>query len=256
MKKYILAISLLVALLFVIGCGKQAAETEETTTKATTTAPAKTVTTAPAKTVEPEATTEEEPETTTKEPEKVMNKQVAALLQKHIGRVSSVKYMYQDATNKPEEWETWVKGDKMHVKLREMDNVEGDIYVDNIYLDLAKKTAVGYCERNVYRCADPNQAVTVKFAKYFRKTPLEWIEEVSYAEKETEEQMSMRTVWKVKYTEGTKTTYMWVDDYYGLPVKVRIVDGSETTEYVYEDIAFNSVEDDDLSHGFVSASYN
>jgi hypothetical protein len=144
----------------------------------------------------------------------------------------------------------------MHVKLREMDNVKGDIYVDNIYLDLSAKKAVGYCERNVYRCADPNSPIDVSFAKYYRKTPFEWINEVTYAEKTSEEQMQQRNTWEIEYTEDDERVTMWVDEYYGLPVKIRVVKDGSASEYIFEDISFNSVDDSDLEHSLVTQSYN
>ena len=248
MKNKYLAIFvvLCVAFMFLVGCGAKEeapAEKESPSTKHVT---------EPEESAEPEPEEEAEPEP---EPAKKPSKQIQELLDKYKGRVQSVKYMYQDQTIKPEEWETWVKGDKMHVKLREMDNIREDVYIDQVYLDLSSKTAVGYCERTAYRCADPNSPVEVNFKKYYRKTPFEWIDEVTYAEKEAEEQMQQRNVWKIKYTEGSKTTTMWVDEYYGIPVKVRVADGGTVNEYIFEDIGFNAVDDSDLEHKLIKVTY-
>jgi hypothetical protein len=240
-----------IALLFLAGCAKTQPVAQEPAVAAPKEAPAKTVEPTPTKAMGAPVETPAEPE-----PAQVMSKDMKALLQKHVGRVTSLKYMYQDQTNKPEEWETWVTGSKMHVKLRELDNVRGDVYVDSIYIDLASKSAKAYCEMKVYRCADPNSAVDVNFNKYYRKTPIEWIESVTYAEKLAEEQMQMRTVWKIQYTDGPKTVTMWVDDYYGVPVKIRVAEGGAVNDYNFEDIAFNSVEDTDLDHNYVTVSYN
>jgi hypothetical protein len=232
--------------MFLVGCPKPQVEPEEEP---------KEVVSKPKE--EPEEA-EEEPEEVEAEPEpvRVPTKKIQELLQKHVGRVTSLRYMYQDQTMKPEEWETWIKGNKMHVKLREMDNVRGDVYIDNVYLDIAKQEAVGYCERPVYRCADPNSPIDVSFKKYYRKTAFEWIEEVTYAEKEAEEQMQQRNVWKLKYTEDGKTVTMWVDEYYGIPLKVRVVEGSAVNEYIFEDLGFNAVDDSDLEHGFIEKGYH
>ncbi|MBW2964652.1 hypothetical protein KY363_04290 [Candidatus Woesearchaeota archaeon] len=254
-KHIVIAMILGIVLMFLAGCAQQQAAPAPVPKSSE---PAKTVTSAPTQEAEPATTTtttKTEPATTTTTTTKTMTKAMSQLLQKHIGRVTSLQYMYQDATNKPEEWETWIKDNKMHVKLREMDNVKEDVYIDNIYMDLNAQSAKGYCERAVYRCADPNTAVDVKFAKYYRKTPLEWIQEVTYAEKIAEEQMQSRTVWKIQYEKDGTTVLMWVDDYYGVPVKVKETKGSVVNDYIFEDIAFNSVDDSDLSHGLVTTTY-
>jgi len=238
---------LAIVAMFLAGCSGQPAvpEKEEVPVKETVT-PAKEVEQSPA----------EETESTVDEPvQKVPDKKMQELLKKHVGRITSLSYMYQDATNKPEEWETLVKDGKMVVKLREMDNVQGEVYIDNVYMDLDKKSAEGYCERAVYRCKDPNTAVDVKFAKYYRKTPIEWIEGVTYAVKDSEEQMQQRTVWKIISEEDGKKTTMWVDDYYGVPLKVRVVENGVTSDFIYEDLSYNSVEDSSLAHSFVTKGY-
>jgi len=254
MKRYIIAVFLMaLVLMMVAGCAAPQAEPDDDTEPVRKSTPREQE---PAP--EPEEREEPEPED---EPEEVearppMNKKVAELLTKHEGRVKSLKYMYQDATMKPEEWETWIMGNKMHVKLREMDNIKGDVYIDNVYLNLATNDAEGYCERNVYRCADPNSPVDVQFRKYYRKTPIEWIQEVTYAEKEAEEQMQQRNVWKIWYEKDGEKTTMWVDEYYGVPVRVEVRSGGVKSEYIFEDIGFNAVDDSDLEHAFVTQSYN
>jgi len=225
------------------------------------TAPEKVIKSEPATTPvvsEPEEVIEE-PEEVEEEPEEVVlrapNKKIQELLKKHNGRVTSMTYMYQDQTNHPEEWETWVKDGKMHIKLRELDNVRDEVYIDNIYLDISSKDAKGHCERKVMRCSEPNKPVDVRFEKYNRKTPLDWIKSVTYAEKVAEEQMQMRTVWKIQYEEDGKQIFMWVDEYYGVPAMVRVVDNGAVNNYVFEDISFNSVDDDDLEHQQITVTY-
>ena len=245
-NKYVsLVLVFSIAFLFLAGCATQPQvqdDDDEPVIKPITTP----------KEVEVEPDDEPEPEP---EPAKVMNKKVAELLQKHVGRVNSMRYMYQDQTIKPEEWETWIKGDRTHVKLREMDNIRDDVYIDNIYFNTATQTAEAYCERPVYRCVDPNSPVDVNYKKYVRKTPFDWINEITYAEKESEEQMQQRNVWKLVSKEDGKTTTMWVDEYYGIPLRVIVQEGSSVNEYIYEDIGFNDADESDLEHGFISKTY-
>ncbi|MFH1064689.1 MAG: hypothetical protein V1729_06405 [Candidatus Woesearchaeota archaeon] len=253
MKKIVTVFLIIgLAMMLIAGCASQEAAPEKSTEPTKTVASKDTE----EKTAEPAPVAEEPKEVVAAPaPTKVPDKKVAELLKKHVGRITSLKYMYQDETINPEEWETWVKGDLMHVKLREMDNVKGDVYIDNVYLNLKTKTAKGYCERKVMRCTSPNEAIDVAFSKYYRKGPLDWINGVTYAKKEAEEQMQMRNVWKLSYEENGKTTILWVDEYYGVPVKVHVVDGSEIDEYVFEDIAFNTIDDSDLTHKSIDTAY-
>ena len=130
-KYLILALAVSIALLFLAGCAAPQEAPEEVKK------PVSSPIAEPEPQPEPEADMAEPEAQPEPEPAKVPTKKVRELLQKHVGRVSSLRYMYQDQTIKPEEWETWIKGDRMHVKLRELDNIRDDVYVDNVYLNLA-----------------------------------------------------------------------------------------------------------------------
>lgn len=254
MKKIFLSILaiMVVAMFALAGCGSADVSDEETkpVPKTTTKTTPKTVETAPEPRAEP---VEAEPEP---EPAKQMNSKVADLLTKHT-KVKSLQYMYQDPSNYPMEWPTWLKGTKMAMDLREVTEVSGDTYVSKVYLNTASKTAKGFCESKVYRCADPNEEVDLRFPKYIRKTPFDWIKAVTYAEKEAEETKQQRQVWKLKFEDSDGNSgYMWVDDYYGVPMEVWVGSGSSAKKYIFEDLAVNAVEDSDLEHQMVTGSYN
>ncbi len=260
MKKIVSILAILVIAMFVLsGCGSKEISAPEEVKTVSHPSPTDDVKTAPQPEPEPQpaeqynSAPEPEPETA---PVKEPSKKVKDLLSKH-SRVKSLHYMYQDPLNYPAEWPTWIKDNKMHIDLRTLDQVNSDTYVNQVYLDKASKTAVGYCESNEFKCKDPNQAVKVKFAKYNRKSPIDWIEGVTYAEIETTETMQQRTVVRLAYTDdkGAKVV-MWVDDYYGVPVKVEVTKDGDKKRYVFEDLAFNNVEDSDLKHQTIAERYN
>ena len=260
MKKSILALLaiLVIAMFVVAGCGGQKASAPDDEPAPV---PKKT---APSPAPEPEEETQmakpepkaaPEPEAAPEPaPTKAVSKKVAELLKKH-SRVTSMNYLYQDRLNYPMEWPTYVKGSKMAIDLRELEEIDNDVFISKVYLDTSSKSAKAYCESKVYRCKDPNQALDVTFAKYKHKTPLEWIKEVTYAESAGEETMQQRLTVKITYEEDGKQVSMWVDDYYGIPMRVEIKDGSDVKKYIFEDLAINAVSDSDITHQLITETY-
>lgn len=250
MKRTILALlAVFVIAIFISGCGQ--AEVSAPEDEQPSPAPRPAPEPEPEEEVqvaEPEPAPEPEPEP---EPVKQMSKTVRDLLEDH-SRVKSLGYLYQDARNYPMEWPTWVRGNEVAMDLREPVQASGDNYITKVYLNTASKTAEGYCESKIHRCEDPNEAVSVTYAKYKRKTPIDWIKSVKYAEKESEETMQQRRVLKLQFESfDGDSGVMWVDDYYGVPMEVWVESGSDTTKYIFEDISFNSVTDSDLEHQYM-----
>ncbi|MBI5061565.1 MAG: hypothetical protein HZB67_04605 [Candidatus Aenigmarchaeota archaeon] len=176
-------------------------------------------------------------------------KHVRDLLAKQGLKVKSMIFMYQDPQNKPEKDQYFIKGEKIKISLAQLDHISDNIYVTTIYLDRSTQEAIGYCEAKMYRCKDPNKPFPVPFSKYERKTPVDWIAGVTYAEEVSSERIDDREVAVLQFEEDGSAVKMWLDTFFGVPLKIQVMkSGSIVDEYIFEDIAFNSVTDDQLVH--------
>ena len=59
--------------------------------------------------------------------------------------------------------------------------------------------------------------------------------------------MDERSVVKIKYQDGSEETEMWLDETYGVPLKV-VVNSGET--YMFKDFQFNTLSDGDVVPAF------
>ncbi|MBI4738646.1 hypothetical protein HY772_03655 [Candidatus Woesearchaeota archaeon] len=175
-------------------------------------------------------------------------KRVRDLLAKQGLKVKSMIFMYQDPQNKPEKDRYFIKGEKMKIALAQLDHITDNIYVNTIYLDLSTQEAVGYCEAKMYRCKDPNKPFPVPLSKYERKTPVDWITGITYAEEIGSETIDNRGVTILQFEDDGSTVKMWLDVFFGVPLKIQVANGTIVDEYIFEDISFNSVTDDQLVH--------
>ena len=233
--KRILVLLTVLLLVFVAGCGDKEVAAPSVAAPEEPAAPTEPAETAPVAEPEPE------PEPA---PTQQNDADVVKLLEKHT-KVKSLSYMYQDPENYPEFHEYIVKDDKIAViyTVLDQDNPVGKI--DSIYIDLSAKKATAYCERASYNaCPDKNKEHPLTFSTYVRDTSIDWIEKVEYAEITGQEQLDNRNVKVLKTTIDGKDTTMWVDDYYGTPLKIDY--GGD--EYRFQDTAFNAVDEMDLEH--------
>jgi len=124
-------------------------------------------------------------------------------------------------------------------------------YYDTIYVQLG----IGCCEK-LSRCKSHNIDNTDKkfdvdiSTLTLSKTPYQWIKEV----KEDAiilgpQTISQRSVTFIQYTndEGN-IVQMWIDDTYGVPHKIVIVDSddNELARYQFNDMLFNGIKDNDM----------
>ncbi len=199
--------------------------------------------------------TEEVKETPKVEPTKALEQQaeqlspeLKELLNKHEGNVKSYQYKFtQPPDNVPVDF-YWVKGDKIKIELQPKNTYDAANYFSVVYLDDKTKDAVAYCEDRS-RCRDIlNKKFDVAYNDYRKTTALEWLNDVNKATAKIlqTEQVYDLTTSRVQYTKDGSTVDMWIDETYGIPVKVRISAGDQKKLYEYRDLVANTVTDEDL----------
>lgn len=273
MKKIFFVISALLVMLLFAGCAavkqeaapakEEAAEAEpqvevqEKTEAAPAAAPAPT-TPAPTPAAAPKTTTTPAPQETTTvvEQSKELSPELKELLGKADAKLQSMVYLYAGPTTQNRFLNTYlVKGKYIKVDLYEVDPYVLETYFDSVYLDTEAKTATGRCEEKS-RCMSQSidntkKIFNVSYDDYRLKTPYEWVKEVIFAEIVGPEVMDGRAVTKIKYHDARSSTEMWIDNTYGVPIKLVIAydDGTKET-HQFKDYKFNTLGVADVTPAF------
>ena len=168
----------------------------------------------------------------------VISAEIEQLLSKSKN-VESMSYDYK-RVEKPLERpvNVWIKKLIVKQELIVQTDVINKNVMDTIIFDTAAHTANAYCESRNY-CLKTGDAGTVDYDQYYIKTPLDWIDGITSAEKISEAKIGDRTVWQLRTKDGVS---LWVDTYYGVPLRVDF--GSERHEF--QNPLFNSVRDQDV----------
>jgi len=164
---------------------------------------------------------------------------IAKFLEQYRKEVKNYKFTYKS--------NTWVvEGDKAKILLfRVLQNQYHAPYIDTIYLDLTRQTAVGVCEGHDQiirkQCAvrqTLDKQYAMPYVQFKINLPHEWLVEfqnlyVTLAE--TPQLVMDRETVHLKHSTNTRMTDMFIDPGIGLPVVV--VDNN--IEYHYENMAKN-----------------
>ncbi|MFQ5474519.1 MAG: hypothetical protein ACE5DM_01655 [Candidatus Nanoarchaeia archaeon] len=231
MKKAILVVAMLMLAVFLIGCGKEDVEV-------------RTVESEPAAPSEQAPATA--PTTAVPAPEPAapaMDEELTGLLEKN-SKVKSMYYKYSDPDIFPVEHLYWVKDTKITIKYTEVDQDNPVGKIDTIYLDTLGKKATAYCEKAIRSCEDRNKAYPIIYVDYITKTPLDWSSKITNGEVLGQEQIDNRNAVRISTRIDGRDTMIWLDNFYGLPLKVQ--QGDDV--YTFEDMSVNSVDDADLEH--------
>jgi hypothetical protein len=144
--------------------------------------------------------------------------------------------------------DTWyVAGRTAKIELfRVLENEYHAPFIDTIYLDLERRTAVGVCEgrsTNIRKQCALRQTLDNKYAlpyvQFKIKLPEDWLVEFQnlyVSPAETPQLVSDRETVHMKHATKTRLTDLYIDPSSGLPVAV--VDGG--AEYKYEALAKNN----------------
>ncbi|GEM_PF-3087551 len=161
--------------------------------------------------------------------------EVAGLLNRK--KVSSVYYKYKGPQTADDFYEFYVKGSKIRYKAVPQTKVldRPDSY-ESIFIDTASKTAQSYCADRV--CVYKGKKQDLNYDDAYISTAFDWIN-IKDGVKVGEEVIDDKSVWKIQADKGI----IWVDTYYGLPLKVE----SSGKSYRFVQYAVNSVEDADVN---------
>lgn len=156
--------------------------------------------------------------------------------------VKSISYNYKrvdQPLEKPLQFR--VKGDAVKRELPVQTKVLNKNEMDVVVFNTVAKTANGYCESKKY-CLKTGDVGAVGYDAYYVKTPFDWQEEITSAEKKAEEILFDRKVWLLQVN---KDVSMWVDTFSGLPLRVDV----NGERHEFQNPVYNRVEDADV--GFV-----
>lgn len=198
---------------------------------------------------EPETVPEPEPEPDP-EPEPVIRNietDIQELFDEAKTAVKSYSYEFYGPGPYDEILTISIKGNKQKLVYRVPIDYNG-LEFDTIYLDSSSQTGEGYCE-NIYKgpCVNPNFKFGAAYIDFQHRLPMDWIDEVVRAEEVSSEYIGNRNALKLDVTTESGAGLMWIDDFYGMPVKV-IING---TEWEYRHTVFNSVTDEDMAHSYI-----
>lgn len=248
-------------LVFLVACAPQEvpegvkkearkAQEPETVVQATGPEPAVTVT-------QQEVQAIPEQETTPSIPEPVMPAELKELLGRADEKVKSYQYLLGEPPDNRLLDTYYVMGDKIKIKLFEYDPYDIDNYFDTVYLDDEAKTAFGFCE-NKKRCVSKTLDNTKKkweldYSQYRKKTPYEWLQEIPPTASIVGPQVhESRSATLISYEEsGGGVVEMWIDDTYGLPVKiVKSTPAGEKLVWNFNDFTANALKESDVTPKF------
>lgn len=117
---------------------------------------------------------------------------------------------------------------------------------DTVYLDLAGKTAIAYCEDRVSGvCPDSDKSFSVDYKDYFIDSPFVWIDMIATAELTGRTRLiNGRNAVEVTFTRDGDSGTMFADSFFGVPMEVSF--RGENIEF--REMIINQQTDKDFSH--------
>jgi len=158
-----------------------------------------------------------------------------------------MRYLMRKPPYFRDEYEVFVKDNKMKIVLPEASKFVRGEYFNTIYLDTDSKEAIAYCEDRV-RCDDLNKPFEVEYNDYYELTPKDWILTLGCADNIGTETMFNRHTVVVEYKEDSKTNRMNLYSYYGVAAQViKDIDAKEPKMWSFEMIS-SSLTKEDVTH--------
>lgn len=223
MKK-ITYLLILLALVFIIGCKPQSfAETKDINANDNTDAP-----------------------DTSEDKNEVAAEESYIKLVKKAQSYESVEYDLGEDSLTKRLYTVNLKGDNSRIALPDFVHMGNREYYDTVYLNAGNGEANAYCEsREKFFCPDKDKSYKIKYGEYVHKTPLQWVKEIQNPTYHGIEVLNFRDTTKLSYKKDNKDVFIWIDNFYGLPIKVLEPSGKS---WHFNYIRVNNVKDEQVMH--------
>ncbi len=184
-----------------------------------------------------------------------MDPALRALLDKASG-VTSMTFVYAPIEMGPTSaivnpGDTYlVRGDKARVDVVLPHSYDASTAVNTVYLDLAQKTAIGFCDDSITGCPREGEQRPAAYGDYAITLPTDWQVPAS-ARIIGSRQFGSREVQIVRYQAGGKRYETYIDQFFGVPLRIGIYADSDYSQLVggveYQDAGFNNVKTSDVT---------
>ncbi len=179
-------------------------------------------------------------------PTKLVEEPAFTKLIKKAKAFESVSYDLGETGLPQRKYTVSLKGNKMKLALPDYVYTKTKEYYDTVYLDTLTNDAVGYCEsRQIIFCPDNNKQFPVNWKEYKHKTPFDWLNNIEDPHYDGVEIINARETIKLSYLKNNQEVFIWIDNFYGLPVKVVEPSGNSWF-FNYRNV--NNVKDADVMY--------
>lgn len=168
----------------------------------------------------------------------VLPKNFQDLLDKHE-KIKSYHYQYNEPPNNQGTNIYYVKEDKIRVDITQSDITLRNKYT-SVFLNTKEKTAVGICKLDELRCPDGEVQVDVDYDQYYRKTPIDWMNDVGVGEFTSGQTIDQKITKVYVFEKGGDEYKYYIDEYSGMPMK--IVKGSDI--WNFKELGANDFQED------------
>lgn len=181
--------------------------------------------------------------------ESAPNAEILELLEKNK---DATNYHYFFDAEKADGYEIFISGSKVKKVYLDAKPLRGDIFYNNIYLNLETKTAVGICNKPGVTCgAVWNKAYVLDYTtEKIGLTPVEMIPRVNNPQEIGSEVMLNRDLTILEFVNADGKKERWsVDDFYGLPSRQIIYSADDEVEesHTFTRLSVGQVQDEEVA---------
>lgn len=173
---------------------------------------------------------------------------VQKVLDRYEAKTKSYEFYYAPPPDNLARHRYYVLGDKVRIDVYEENYKMRGEYIDTIYLDLDAQTATGYCRnKDNILCGDVNEGKEESFEEWNIVLPHHYLEKIEGATKEGSETLYDRKTYKLSYEVDGVPYTTWVDEFSGIPLRVKVGDQRDSPKWEFREVGINSILPEDVT---------